>query len=337
MPSKVAIPDSPLDRFTAIYQAMAKISPWWTDASRLRHGAMAAIMCDGDAREVAQRVRATSKALEKASPWHWGVSSSVQFAVSALLLQNGDTPTGFIKELKRVRKLFRQQGLHRALQYELLAVLILRIQANNKPISSEAIHRFKVIYEEMKRHHRWLTGPDDFPACAILTGQPGAPRKLGDDIEGLYQELHNHKFDKGNALQTAANIMYLAEGSSRTVARRAANLRDELKRHKIRTSSYDYHELAVLAMLELPADRIARRVVEIREGLRRIRPKIHLGRPLALAAGIAFVDLVAPTEKAKAASNASTLIRVQAMVAAQQAVLMAVAATAVVATTMSSN
>ncbi len=336
MPSKITIPARPLERFAAIYEALASEAPWWADASRFRHGAMAAILCEGNPLELARRLRKMSKALEKASPWHWGVSSSVRFAVSALLIQNGDTASGFIKELKRVRKLFRGERLHRGLTYELLAVLILRIQAGGAPISSDTVDRFKAIYEETKRHQRWLTGPDDFPACAILTGQQGTTRKVADDVEALYQELRNHKFTKSNSLQAAAHTMYLAEGTPRTVARRAAGLRDQLKQHKIRTSSRDYADIAGLTILERPADRVVRRVVELRDDLRRLRPKIHRSTLLSLGSGIAFLELAAPTEQMTSASRASMVARMtQAIVAAQQAALMTVATMAAVSASTS--
>ena len=170
MAKTLRISEPPLERFKALYAALERDRRWWRDSTRLRYAAMSAIACGGEATEVAHGIRAMGKALEEECPWHWGVSSHVQFIVAALLLQNGDSAKRFVKELVRVRKLFRREKMHRALQFELLAVLILRIQAGGKAISQATIRRFKAIHDEMKSHHRFLTGPDDFPACAILTG-----------------------------------------------------------------------------------------------------------------------------------------------------------------------
>ncbi len=45
-----------------------------------------------------------------------------------------------------------------------MAILVLRMKADKAPVSDRAVREFQEMYEEMKRHHWWLTGPDDFPA-----------------------------------------------------------------------------------------------------------------------------------------------------------------------------
>jgi hypothetical protein len=266
--------------------------------------------------------------LKDGSPWYWSVSPIVQFSVGAILYQRGDTAAQFLRELVRVRGMFRSVRLHRALTFELLAVLIMRLQTRGKPISKDTIQRFKAIYEEMKHHHKWLTGPDDFPACAILTGQKGAPRVIGHNIETIYDELRHHGFSRGNPLQTAANMMYLAPGSGGTVARRAAALKDRFKAHKIRISQGEYDELAILSILGERPDAVVKRVIAIRENLAKIRPRIERPTTFGLAVGIAFLEFATGSTKGKSVSHAKVLMDVQAIVAAQQAALMAAGAAA---------
>ena len=242
MPKRVTIAAPPLERFKAIYAALEQDRRWWRNSTRLRYGAMAAIACRGDAGDVATGIRTMSKALSEEFPWHWGVSAQVQFIVAASLLQHRDSAKAFVQELVRVRKMLRREKLHRGFQYELIAVLMLRIQGKGKAVSDSTVRRFAEIYAEMSRHHRFLTGPDDFPACAILTGRTGTPRKILEDVEAIYQEMRTHKFARGNWLQAAANIMQLADADASGLARRASAIRDEFKKRKVRIHEPDYAE-----------------------------------------------------------------------------------------------
>jgi len=320
---------SPLERFIAIHTALQKDRRWWRDSRRLRHAALAAITCDGSAATVARGIRQMGEDLKDEFPWHWGVNPSVQFVVATLLLQHRDSARRFISELIRVRQLFRKHRLHRAVQFELLAVLILRIQNAGRAIPEDTIRRFKAIYDEMKRHHRFLTGPDDFPACAILTGQPGVPHMIGEKVEAIYDELDGHRFHKGNPLQTAANIMYLAPGSAHEVAGRATALRDEFRDNRVRITQRDYDELAILSILRLPAWDVVSQVLDIREQLGGVRPRIDRALKFDLAAGIAFVGLALRAAGSDQVGASKALLDVQAVVAAQQAAIMAAAGAAV--------
>jgi len=264
-------------------------------------------------------------------PWYWSVSPAVHFVVATLLLQHRDSARRFIGELVRVRKLLRKHRLHRALQFELLAVLILRIQAEQRAIPEATIRRFRAIYDEMKRHHRFLTGPDDFPACAILTGRPGVPHAIGEEVEALYDELHGHGFHKGNPLQTSASIMHLAPGSAHEIVGRAAALRDEFRGNKVKITQRDYDELAILSILQLPAWDVVSRVLAIRERLGEIRPRIDRALRFDLAVGIAFVDLVSSAAGSQRLADGRVLLSMQAMVAAQQAAIAAAAGAAATA------
>jgi hypothetical protein len=329
--TSVATPESFVDRFKDIYAALEQERRWWRSTVPLRYAAIAALQCEGRPVEVTRGIRTVNRGLRDGAPWHWSVSPLIQFPVGAILYQHGDTAAQFLRELVRVRGLFRAVRLHRALAYELLAVLIMRLQADGRPISKGTVQRFKAIHDEMKRHHKWLTGPDDFPACAILAGQDGTPRAIGEGIEIIYGELRHQGFSRGNPLQTAANMMYLAPGSAREVAARAAALKAKFKEHKIRTSQNDYDELAMLAILgERPAA-VVKRVIAIRKNLAEIRPRIDRATTFGLAVGIAFLEFAATTQKDKSVSHAKVLMDVQAIVAAQQAALMAAGAAAAAA------
>jgi hypothetical protein len=261
------------------------------------------------------------------------VGSSIRFIVAAILYQNGDSAKSFIKEVERVRKMFRAEKLHRALAMEMMAVLVLRVQTSGSTISRQTVRRFREIYDEMKQHHRWLTGADDFPACAILTGQRGTPRRIGDNTEEIYSELRARKFPSGNPLQTAANLLFLADGTPQQLADRTASLKAEFRSRKVRITQLNYDELAILAFLKQRPETVVADVVANREELRTVRPRFDAGTQFNAAVGVTFVKLSGAGATMGSVSQAKTLIDMQAVLAAQQAAAAAGAAAAAAAAT----
>jgi len=290
---------------------------------------MAAVSTEGDPMSVANGIRNMEKGLKEASPRFMDIGSHIRFIVGAILYQNGDSATGFMNEFVRVRKMFREERLHRALAMELMAVLVLRIQVKGGPISRQLVRRFREIYEEMKLHHRWLTGADDFPACALLTGQEGTPQLIGDRTDQIYAELRLRRFNKGNPLQTAANILFLASGTPQAVADRAATLRAVFREQKVRTNETHYDELAILSFLEAPAEKVVASVLTSREGLKRTRPRFDGVTSFNVAVGLAFLELSSHGLDVVGMSNVKSLLDIQAVMAAQQAAMAGAAAAAV--------
>ncbi len=328
MKTRITLPDDPMSRFRSLYVELEKDRRWWRDSRRLRYAAMAAVGCEGAPTDVARGIRRMEKSLKEASPWHLNIGTHLRFIVAAILYQNGDSARAFMNELRRVRKLFRGERMPRALAFELIAILILRIQAGGSTIAQNTVRRTRDIYDEMKQHHRFLTGADDLPACAILAGQEGTPTHLVDKTEAIYEELRSQGFKKGNPLQTTANVLSLAPSSPHEPARRAANLKDEFKQGGVRISQRYYDELAILSFLSQHTSRIIDRVLANRETLKKIRPRIDRPTTFDLAVGITFLELASREVKATTLSGAKALMDMQAILAAQQAALVCAAAAA---------
>ena len=319
MMSTPYLPDDPLSRFQELYLALNAERRWWREASPLRFAAMSALTCPGTPQAVAAAIRRTSMNIAAESGWFGRLDSRLRFIVATMLLARGDTARGFLKEVKRVRVMFREAGLRRAGVYETMAILILRIHAQGAPITEKAIHRFKAIYEEMKRHHWWLTGPDDFPACAILTGQQESPDRIGEQIEEIYEALRSQGFSRGNPLQTAANILYLSRLGGRQAARRYHDLAEGFRTKSVAIWQSDYDELAILTFLDHPPRRIVDRVLANREAMKTIRPKPDRSLTFNLAASIAFMELVRVDRNFKVITDVKALLDMQAIINAQQA------------------
>ncbi len=331
MTTKHQLPTDSLARFQEIYAALCSERSWWRDSSPLRFAAISAITCPGPADKVAANIRKITENLRKDSSFLGRLSRSLQFIIASMLLGNGDTARGFQQEVKRVRSIYRTENIRRAATYETMSIIILRIQAKQKPITVKSIKRLKDLYEEMKRHHWWLTGPEDLPACAILASQDGSVATIAQKSEDIYQALAKKKHYKGDTLQTTANILCMVPSDSTTITKRFIDLAEGFRNNGVKIWQSDYDELAILTFLNHPTRRIVDRVLQHRETMKTIKPKPDRSLSFSMATSTAFVELAQADNTTKAVRNMKLLMDMQAIIHAQQAAAAAAASAAAAA------
>jgi Protein of unknown function (DUF4003) len=332
-----ALPADPMSRFFAVYKMLDADRGWFGDASSLRFAAMAAVRSPGEPSDVAGGIRQIADEIKAESGWFGSLNSPLRFIVSAMLYANGDGAAPFLAEVERGQAMFRDAGLRRGGIYETMAILIMRLRADKQPIASGTVDRFQAIYEEMKRHHWWLTGPDDFPACAILVSQPESPVEIGDRIEQIYQSLHAAGLSSGDPLQTAANLLYLARLDPSEAASRFRDLAHGFREHHVSIWQTDYDELAILSFLDHSPTAVIDRVLSNRARMQELRPQPDRSLSFNLAASITFLELVKLDRRMKEITDAKALMDMQAIIAAQQAAAGAAASSAAVCAASSAN
>ena len=330
------LPQNPLQRFTDIFAALNTDRGWFSDASPLRFAAVAALTCPGEPTEIARGIRDIADELKERSGWFGELNGSLRFIIAAMLLQNDDSAADFMDAVDHLRDLFRSARLRRGGSYEAMSALILR-GAEKYKVQSEDVERFKAIYEEMKKHHWWITSVDDFPACAILSKQAGSPQTIGDKIEKIYQELHAVGFKKGNPLQTAANLLYLAKLDPHTIASRYYALAEAFRSESTRIWQSEYDELAILSFLDQSPDRIVEHVLQNQSAIRALKPRPDRALAFNLATSVTFVTLVRSVDDSSELTGAKTMLDMQAIINAQQAAMIAASAGAVAASSASSG
>jgi hypothetical protein len=186
-------------------------------------------------------------------------------------------------------------------------------------VPEPSIGRFPSLYEEMKRHHWWLTGPEEFPFCALLAGRAGAPRELGEAVEAVFQALGAEGFAAGDPLQTAACILALSGIGARVAARRFHGLAEAFRQAGVAIWKSDYDELAVLSFLDPPASEVADRVLRCRDAMAALRPKPDRSTTFNLAASVAFLELAGTTPATRELIDAKALKDIQSVIDAQRA------------------
>ena len=172
----------------------------------------------------------------------------------------------------------------------------------------------------MKRHHWFLTGVDDFTACAMLVGRRGTPAEIGEHCEAIYRRLAEvPKTRRGDSLQTAANVLALLELAPEEAAQRFFDVATALRDVGIAVRQAEYDEVAVLCFVPRSADKVAQTVAEYRSRIVADMSWTEKDLATSLAANLTFVRMLFDDAAVAALGDAKVLLDMQAVVAARQA------------------
>ena len=309
----------PLDRFHALFAALDAPSGMLTDRVPLRLAAISLVPLADAPADLAARFLAVDAALDRRLGWLTSTSSSVRRVIAAQLVKYDDDPGQFLDDVARVRGLLRAAAMRDGGVYETLAVLVLRRVLAGAAIAPAHIERLAAIFAELKRHHRWLTGPDDLPACAMLVGRRGAPAEIADGIEAIYRALHRDAgLWRGDPLQAAACVLYLGGLEPGEIVERFAALVAAFRAAGATIGQFEYDEIALLCFFALPVPRIVDTVLGLRDRLD--TGKWFVARTnFGLATNLAFVRLAGHSGALGPLADAKLLLDMQAVVAARQA------------------
>ncbi|EIM06539.1 hypothetical protein A1A1_10326 [Planococcus antarcticus DSM 14505] len=71
----------------------------------------------------------------------------------------------------------------------------------------EQAERTRKLYEEMKKHHKFLTSNEDMPYAALLGNREGSLEERATTMNMYYRDLREQRFIMGNDLQWLSQIM----------------------------------------------------------------------------------------------------------------------------------
>jgi hypothetical protein len=319
----------PLARFGELFAAFDAGRGFWGDRAPLRLAAASLVMTQGDASELAARVRARDAELKPHyGGWTSSIADAVRLVLAATLVRTGEPADDFVAANARVQALMRTAKVRRAGVHELIAAMILRRVVQGEP-ELHHVERMRGIYECMKHHHWFLTGPDDLAACAMLIGRAGTPDQIGDHVEAIYRRLADApKIWAGDELQTAANVLGLVALAPEEAAARFLAIATALRDRGIKVRGGEYDEVAVLSFLPRSAPLVAERVAAMRGRIVAELAWHEDAMGTSLAANLAFVEMLQaePDARVGALGDAKLLLDMQSIVAMRQAAAIGAAA-----------
>jgi hypothetical protein len=322
MPS-FAIPDDPLARFQQIYAALSERRGWLEDATPFQFAAISLVTSPGDPEEIADNLRNLGEALKKRAGWFGDLRSATRFLVAASLLRAEESAETFCAAEEAASELFREQGLRRGSVYEVIAILILRQQNAHGIVQSHQVARFKTIYEMMKSYHWWLTGPDDYPACALLCASQDRPQEIGRRVEAFYKGLKELGISSGDELQTVSHILFFNPTADELAMDRFQRLHAAFRAAHVFMEQRDYDELAILTFLDHEPRAVAERVVEHRKVMAKLRPNPGRSLSFSFACSTVFLELAKLSPTLESVAEARLLKQLEDVNQAKQAAAVA--------------
>jgi hypothetical protein len=286
------ISEIPLERYRCLVAELSSERDSWDDTFWLRFAAQTAVLCPESPPALAHRIRSVADALLKHTSWFQALASPARFVVAAMLIQHHIPVADFIAEHDHNRELMNGADLRHERFYEIVTVLILLMTPGHMSWNLAEVERIKAIYDQMKRFHWWLTGPDDVPACAALAQCAGTAEEVVGYVEEAYQQLHAYGIPVGERLQTAANLLPLAGRNMDQTLQRFRALADVLKEHVGVLTDDQVEPLALLTLLDHePELVIARRQVVLNE-LDLFQSEGQGAVNILIASDLTFLELV---------------------------------------------
>ena len=310
----------PLERFFELEAAFESRRRFGGDRVPLRLAAANLVLAPSEAEPLVLTLEDFGARLGEGAAWYAQQSSSLNLLIAAVLLEHGDEPEPFIAEVGRVRELMREHRVRQHITYETLAILVLRTRGQLEPISAARVARFAAIYAAMKGQHRWLTGREDYPACAFFVDQPGAPEHHAKRANAVYQALRTRaSLWFGDPLQTASNMLALSPLEPNELAERFAHLAAALHAAgaKVRMSEYD--EVALLCFLARPTEHIVTTLIRYRDAIAERLPRMSKAYAFSLAANLACVRMLGDDDVLGPLADVKMLIDMQTIIAARAA------------------
>jgi hypothetical protein len=193
-------------------------------------------------------------------------------------------------------------------------------------------HRLRIIrdaadiYSEMRRNHPFLTSGDDYALSVLLADSKHSP----DMIETYYKALAEVGFSKGNGMQTLSHILsYHGEAIEKAVEKCKATY-EVLRANKIKLNTMDYPALGVLSLVD--NEEMLTGFIDVFNHLKKRKRYKWLAKNMTIMMAAALV-VNHYTDELDDVTKATLQVSVQAIIAAQQAVMVAAVAATCVAST----
>lgn len=97
----------------------------------------------------------------------------------------------------------------------------------------DAIENTRVVYDNMKKNHRFLTGSEDISAAAMIATTSSNYEKTFAKIEEYYNKLKDNGFSSGNNLQSLSHMLALFPGTVDENVAKVVNMNELLKENGV--------------------------------------------------------------------------------------------------------
>ncbi len=280
------------DRFQAIHGALQDPMQMGDTEVWLRFAALAVVLRSGQPQAIGAAVLATAEQLAVHAPWFSALNSPMRFVIAAMLLQSGGEAATFCHEVQRTAATLKEAGLRSRSGYDVIAAVIIHVMNRGRPLGALHAERIVAIHHQMKRYHWWLTGPDDLPACALMSFHHETAEAMVAEAEIAYRTLERDAQLAGERLQSATCLLVFTGLPGALAAKRFEAIASALAPLGIALFPENYEPIALLTLLDHAPDAIARRCLDYHGWLVALDSPLDGRSSFAVAADLAYLDLV---------------------------------------------
>lgn len=300
------------NRYETIYPKLVNLFSWTIDKRVLL--SIAGIYALGDKEFDARRLREVADALKKRSGLFSPVRGQFHPLISALLDASGEGAQELAENLFEKQEILRELGFRNTIHSYLAATLL---PDEEREARREAIAG-KMLYDEMKRRHRFLTSDDDYTFAVLLGGQADRPSELADIMHRYYQDLKMCGFRFGNELQwMSQTITYGNAAYEEKRVEKASEIRGRLKAEGLKVKPIHYPAIGLLAVFHVEQPQVEC-IVETAKVLSEMK-LFRWYKEMALSAAIQSVLMELAT--GEQAAHVGIAASVEQVLRAQQAIM----------------
>lgn len=246
-----------------------------------------------------------------------------------------DKPNTNIDE--EVNRLFDKQRILRSFGFRntIHSYLAALLMSDDPDLYDNEAREAKALYNEMKKHHFFLTSDDDYAYSVLLGKRSFNPVTHAKSMRAYYGALREEKFRSGNELQWMSQVLtYVDETFDPKLIERAVEILHRFKREtKIRPVHYPM--IGFLVVFEV-TDEDLMKIIELTRTLEGSSP-FKWKREMALSIGIGYVmhELTESSDKITSRLVTSVELVLQAQQAIMAATIAAMATSSAASSTES--
>ncbi len=230
---------------------------------------------------------------------------------------------GSFKELISIYD--KLKGLFFTNEYLILASIVI-FNARYRVNIDDAVKNTRVVYDYMKKNHRFLTGQEDISAAAMIATTSRNLEVTLKEIEECYEALRNSGFSIGNNTQSLSHILPLFSGSVEEKVRRVVKVDEALGDNRVPLKNYSLPILGIAAVIADEPNTFAKEVRDVSEKIKSEKGfgSFTLGSTIRnmIATGLVasyYVEILSDTDKQRlidTTNNVASTIQIAIEVAA---------------------
>ena len=324
----------PITVYLETFEKLRAAKRWTTNTMIFRFVALTLGAAGGDV--TYDQLEEAAKGLQKRARWTSPLRSEIRYVVAEMILRRGLDPGRIHARVVETRDAFKTHKIASRGSGPTLAALLLALQGEGRAVPKQRLERLARIYRRWRDDHFWLTDSNDLPAAGLHAGRDEPVEALAANVERAYQSLRDAGFSRGNQLQIVSQLLAVDPRGTDAGVQRFRRVAARLKDARERVNADRYDEIAMLALTHEAPSRVVDRVLQYRDRLRGARPRPPKDMAFALAAGLALAE---DSKRAgeRSAGDLAALQAIQAILDAQQAVMVATMAASTAATSAGSS